>query len=133
MGHRQLALIFGIGTAVLALAIAALRMRLGCGQFGIGLAATAALITLSAISQILIAKKEWELDYKNAFIMLLSTSVLYAFLYAFGYRYVENTFPEALGHGDGYLQFWSLFFVNVAFSVPVNAIAAIFYKKSNPN
>ncbi len=127
MGHRQLALVFSIGSALLALGIAAIRMMLGWNQFGVGVAATAVLFILSSLIQMLIARKKWELDYKNAFIMLMSTSVLGSFIYAFGYRYVENAFPEMMV--DGHFQFWPLFFVNVVFRIPVDAIVAIFRKR----
>ncbi len=129
MGHRQLALIFGIGTAALALLIATGRMSLGMSELGAGTVATAILYVIASIVQILVAKRKWELDYKNAFIMLLSTTVLCSFLYAFGYSYVANAFPDAWDKGDGHYQFGSLLIANIAFRVPVDAVAAIFYKR----
>lgn len=129
MGPRQLALIFAIGTAVIGLAIAACRMALGFSEFGNGIIATVVLFVVAAVIQMRIAKRKWDLDYKNAFVMLLSTTVLCSFIYAFGYYYVENAFPDTWDDGDGHFQFWPLFFANVTFRVLVDAIAAIFHKR----
>lgn len=127
MGNRQLALIFAVGTAVITLGLAAVRMMLGLSPAA-GIIGTLIVYAASSLMLVLIAKKKWELDYKNAFIMLFSSSFVCALIYAFGYKYVQNAFPEMQGEDDHY-AFAALLIVNLIPRAVLDAIAAVFYKR----
>ncbi len=127
MGNRQLALAVGAITAIIGLAIAAIRMKLELFD-GVGIAATAILFIASSIVMIVIGKRKWELDYKNAFILLFSTSVLCSLIYAIGYPYVQDNFQSPALKVDAY-SFTGLFVANLIFKLFVDLVAAIFYKR----
>ena len=128
MGPRQLALIFGIGTGIIALLIAACRIALGLDDLGIGIIATIIIYILSSALFIVVAKKKWELGYQNAIIMLVSASIISALVYALGYQRVVDAFPDMKNEDEHYV-FFGLFMANLIVHVPIDAIAAIFYKR----
>lgn len=127
MGHRQLALIAGILTAIVALAIAAIRMKLELFD-GTGIAATAVLFVASSIVMIVIGKRKWDLNYKNALLLLFAASSICSLVYSIGYPYVQDNFQSPVLRVDAY-SFTGLFVTNLIFKLIVDAIAAIFHKK----
>ena len=126
MTHQVLALIFALLSSALALLITTLCMMLGIPE-GVAVIAAIASFNVISIAQTAIAKKKWELDYKNAFTMLLATSIVCAIIYTFGFQFLEGTFPGYMS--EGHTQFWPFFFGCVLFRLPGDAIIAIFHKR----
>jgi hypothetical protein len=126
MSNRQLALIFALISAVFALLITALCMIMRIPP-GIPVILSILMFNGTSIVQMSMARKKWDLDYRNALLMLAATSIPCAIIYTFGFQFLESTFPGYLREGP--TQFWPFFFGCVLFRLPGDAIIAIFHKR----
>ena len=129
MGNRQLALTFAVVTALIILAYTALRMKIHIAPV-VSVVVMALVYAVSSFSLILIAKKKWELDYINALIMLVSSSVVSALIIAACYRFLEDSLRPRV-ELDESATFGSIFIVNFFIRIPIDALAAIFRRRKS--